>query len=219
MKLARQFGSLAQALAVAAAAIISACSSARSGTETSPLNFLNDSGHYSIQVSGVLNGYTHIDATPKNRPYGAFPDFIAVIDEPNDAGKHAEWAITGSKYSSDLGPSDGFDLLFLQVNPNLTMPGTYTNNSCPFQNTFVTKCIAVDYNVSRAPGTNPIPNFYGRLNALADDRDTVVVEYVGSRIKLTIVGPWLWTLIPPGGGLEKHDTVFVRASFDAWPIR
>ena len=167
---------------------------------------LTDRGSYSITVSGTLTGTTKVSDTSHFAT--GMGDHILM---------NPQGYLLGGKQFSSLGPADGRDFLLIQVNPKLTAPGTYGNNSCPFQNGFGTKCVALSYQVSQPPGTF---NNRGSLWALPDDRITVVIEALSFwHTKMSLSGPFEWWPPMPPGVAQQKDTVTVNASFNAFRVR
>jgi hypothetical protein len=167
---------------------------------------LSERGSFSINVTGTLSGTTTVSDT--SHFFFGLGDYILV---------YSNGFVLGGKQFSSFGPSDGRDQMTIQINPNLTQPGTYKNNSCAFLNSFGTKCIALTYLVSQPPGT---PNTRGSLYALADDRVAIVVEALSFwHVKLTMTGPFEWWPPMPAGVPQQKDTVTVSASVNAFRVR
>jgi hypothetical protein len=167
---------------------------------------LSERGSFSINVTGTLSGTTTVADT--SHFFFGLGDYILI---------YTNGFVLGGKQFSSFGPSDGRDQMTIQINPNLTQPGTYKNNSCAFQNSFGTKCIALTYLVSHAPGT---ANPRGSLYALADDRVSIVIESLSFwHVKLAMAGPFEWWPPMPAGVPQQKDTVTVNASFNAFRVR
>jgi hypothetical protein len=167
---------------------------------------LSERGSFSINVTGTLSGTTTVSDT--SHFFFGLGDYILV---------YTNGFVLGGKQFSSFGPSDGRDQMTIQFNPTLTQPGTYNNNSCTFQHTFGSRCIALSYIVSQPPGTS---NARGNLYALADDRVSIVIESLSFwHVKLTMAGPFEWLPSMPAGVPQQRDTVTVSASFNAFRVR
>ena len=167
---------------------------------------LSGRGSYSLTATGTLSGTTTVADT--SHFVTGQGDYIVF---------NTDGVVYGGKQFSSLGPPDGRDLMTINIMPGITGPGAYRNNSCPFQNSLATRCIALSYLVSLAPGS---PNARGSLHALADDRVSISIEALNFwHVKLAMTGPFEWWPPMPAGVAQQKDTVMVSASFDAFRVR
>jgi hypothetical protein len=167
---------------------------------------LSERGSYSLTVSGALSGST--TAADTGKPPVGQGDYILITPQ------NANVRLSGRKATSGLGPPAGNDQFSVELNPSITNPGSYANDSCPFQ-----WCVAISYTVSTGPAGSGVTTA-GTLTALTNDpSSTVVVETLSPwHVKLSYAGKLQW-ITPRVGQPPKYDTVSATASFNAFRVR
>jgi hypothetical protein len=168
-----------------------------------------------MTVSGALNGSVHLTALPLLDDLNAQRDFIGMN---STEVSHTFYNVAVVKASSALGPSDGWDMVSAELNPLMTSPGMYLNNSCVSRTGGPAACLAMDYSISRHT-ENGAYSTAGSLHDMQDDRDTVWIEEIdATKVKLSISGPFTWERLNAAGNAFLRDEVFVRASFEAYQM-
>ena len=191
--------------------LINACGDSSTSTKL-PL-VPADLGTFTLTVSGALSGTTHLSARPILDSLNSQRDFVGMNSPETGQGFYS---ITVLKASSDLGPSTGIDQIHVDINPFVTRPGLYPNNSCVTYSGRPAACVGVNYSISRRL-ENSIIASRGFLNNLEDARNVVTIKQIDpNKIRLSITGPFTWTHLSASGRELLRDTVFVTASFEAY---
>jgi hypothetical protein len=181
-------------------------------TAPKPQTQTGDRGAFTLSVSGALNGSTHLEARPLLDNLGNHADFVGMAS-PEQAGL---FVIRVQRAASEISQRGGQDAGVVAINPLVTAPGVFHNGSCRTDAGDPAACMGVTYAIGGdLPGTPGAG--LSVLTTLMDDRDTVVVdEITNARVRVSVAGPFLWSRQATATSAVLVDTVFVRASFDAF---
>ncbi|HEY4302900.1 MAG TPA: hypothetical protein VGM82_00425 [Gemmatimonadaceae bacterium] len=181
---------------------------------TAPTNpaATSDRGAFTLTVSGALNGSTHLEAPPLLDSLGTHGNFVGMAS-PAEAGL---FVVRVQKTISDISTTGGGDAGVIAINPTVTGTGVFHNGSCQDAEGQPAACIGVTYSVGGGlPGTSGAS--LSVLTTLEDNRDTVTVnELTTNRVRISVAGPFAWSHQATSTSAVRVDTVFVRASFDAF---